>query len=351
MEPELLEMPMPAPEDLKMKVMSNGHKMLTERAFNDQACMIYTTPDTVFSDGYVDEIQRLVSQGKKLVLFPTGRYDLDGVIDALSGYDNDAAITLAPRDAVAIGLRNMHSCLVAANWESRCFWNFPIYCYWPVPGEDGVIFYTFNWFFVLIDYSVIENHDSSSLNEWTIDGNYYEQNFGHLCDQIYIINDSDRLMILPLTQKGEAEVSLKSHWFKYAPVIGELFKGFYLGNIYHHELIDSLKRKIYCTPVRFHSHDITPQWQEVEQLSRATHRKYIDAEDEGGDKLCVNWARNPRYVIFRMMRFIYNWSLPRYCAAYTRVIFLAVLGNKMEQKRVMCRLQKSITKIISVFNK
>ena len=140
LKPEFMELPPKQPDEPNTHVMRRGHKLLTERAYADGAYFLFTTPDLIFADGYVAEVQRLAQAGERMVLVPTGRYDTEGVVGELQDKGimrTDTPITVTSRELVASGLRNMHSCLIAADWDSPYFWDFPVYCYWRKKGPKA----------------------------------------------------------------------------------------------------------------------------------------------------------------------------------------------------------------------
>src|SRR5438128_1238760 len=67
-EPVWFEMSMPQLNDSKMLVMSQGHKQVAMRSFEDGAYGVFVTPDLILSDGSVAAMERLAEAGKKVVL-------------------------------------------------------------------------------------------------------------------------------------------------------------------------------------------------------------------------------------------------------------------------------------------
>src|SRR5208282_3263734 len=82
------------------------------------------------------------------------------------------------RQLVSAGIRSFHSQTLCYEWESPYLADFPVALWWRVPEEDGVIVHSLSWAPLLIDYDAVDHHDSSVMDNWTIDGDYIYHNFG-----------------------------------------------------------------------------------------------------------------------------------------------------------------------------
>ena len=333
--PELIDLPESAVDLLKMHKMSSGHKLLTERAFQARACMLYTTPDTIFTDGYIQRAQELAKAGKKLVLTPVVRFEQEGVIEDLSrqGYlEKGETFCLSKRNAVAIGLRNKHPEFTTSEWTSPCMRTFPVYSWWQVPKQDAIVMHTYTHLFVIINYAALERHDTDTFEDCTIDGDYIHRNFDINDEGIYIVNDSDDVMVLPLSPKNLPFYSLKPERAKSLPVFGDWVRGYFLNNTYNSEGIDDFKRQLYCYPVIWHSGELTHHWKKIETNAQEIFKKYI-------------FNRGVRYSIAYNI-YLVILSLPsetlRYIVlifAYSRSSIKALFGDPVERKRIKKRIE------------
>ena len=335
--PEWVEMEAPAPDASKMAVMSSGHKLLTSRVFEARAYGAYISPDCIFSDGYCLELQRHARAGKRLVLQGMVRFEKEGVeneLKELGLLKKDQPTTVPPRQLIGIGLRNLHSYTKTTNWDAPCFSDYPVYCYWDVPGEDGIVLYTHAWIPVLMDYGRMDNHDMSTFDDWTIDGDYLHKNFDALDMDIdlHIIVDSDELAILGLTEKDEGQMVLNENWLKSWRGTATLIKGCLIGNVYFSPVIDPFKREIFNNPIRLHSADFSDEWELVESKSLTILNQNIEGSFSSRFRknLYKFWRFCQRRSYKVLLRFIYD---------YLKVIFLALRGDPVEISRITRRIR------------
>ena len=279
---EFVEMP----KDEKTKrnasllYMSAGHKLLTNIMFSRRVWGIQTTPDSIFNDGFVSYIQTQMTKGKMLVLCPVSRFEKEGVIKEINAgsWRQGTVLNLSSREAVRIALNNMHSECLAANFDCNYFWTSPVYTWWNVPGQEGVIMHSMSWSPILMPYFALQHHDDSSLQDWTIDGNYIYSNFYRYKDKIAIADDSDDAFILSVTPEKQSPVPNKS---KGKVLSSRVVKCGLIRRLYFdQEVIDQLKREIYLQPIKWHSRPIAnnPDWKkkldEVRDIIHFSVSKY-----------------------------------------------------------------------------
>ena len=237
--------------------MSAGHKIMVEIMYREKAWGIQTTPDSIFNDGFVSYIQDQVKAGKMLVLCPVSRFEKEGVNAALEagGWRDKKSLTLSSRDAVKIALKNMHSECLAANYECDYFWISPVYTWWEVPEEEGVVMHSMSWSPILMPYFALNEHSSGSLDNWTIDGNYVHENFNQYKSKIAVVDDSDDAFILSVTPKENSQVPLTKNFTLNLP-FSNVIKCGLMRRLYFDRIIDPLKREIYLKPIKWHSRSI-----------------------------------------------------------------------------------------------
>ncbi len=268
--------------------MSRGHEALTVACHEARACAIYLAPDTVVPDGCVAAAQRLLVAGKRVVLCTAIRFDMDGVEAELSSrglLKPGVPLVLSRRDAVDIGLRNLHPESRAGNWDVWNFgsisWkhtriDFPVCCFWEVQRENGVVIHTHNWAPFMIDFSSLAVHNTEALQKWAIDGDYIHHNFGQdkLGEAVYVVDDSDDVILLGLTPRNEMVPPRRPALFKALPIVGEWTKGYLVNQVVFDKYTDPLRRKIYSTCVRWHSRDLSSAWAAVEARARKIMAAY-----------------------------------------------------------------------------
>jgi hypothetical protein len=290
---EFVPLPEVTPKFHKYVWMSIGHRLLLARCFEQRAIAVYVAADTIVPDGAVREVARLLGEGKRVGLCTAVRFSMEGVDHELKvrGYRVPGhPLVLSNREAVAIGLRNLHPEARAGNWAASNFgalaWqhnrqDFLSCCYWEVPGEDGVIIFTHNWAPFFIDFSFLSSHDDSTLESWAIDGDYVYRNFQHaeVGKEVHVVADSDSLFLLGLTPERDMvpKISFANLW-KSAPVVGKWSKGFILNQTAFDRHTDPLRRRIYNHRVRWHARDLSPAWHPVERVVDDVEREYLQRD-------------------------------------------------------------------------
>jgi len=276
-EPFLLEMPMPKPEDNKYLALSAGHKLATTKAFTDRACSVFLTPDLVLSDGAVVTLQHLARCGKKVVLCAAMRYTYEGAvteIEALRPRGPGTPLVLSSRRLADIALRHMHLETLRYDWDAPCFAEMPYSCFWRVIGDEGILIHSFNWAPVLADYSGLTEHRVDTFERSTMDADYIYRNFGDE-DAIHVVQDSDELLLISFTRKDDrpghlGDDALQPHWYKCWPIIGHYWKLDKLGWLVRSGSMDPLKLRILALGVRMHNGDILEsRWRRTERRAAA----------------------------------------------------------------------------------
>jgi len=252
---------MPKADKLKatspLLYMSAGHRILTEIMFDEKVWGIQTTPDSIFNDGFVTYIQNQIQQGKMLVLCPVSRFEKEGVNAAIDAGNWRAGpvLNLPSRDAVKIALKNMHSECLAANFDCDYFWSSPVYTWWDVPKEEGLVMHSMSWSPILMPYFALQDHDNQSLENWTIDGNYVYSNFNRYKNRIAIADDSDDAFILSVTLREQNPLPLDKKLGM--QLVSRIIKCGLIRRLYYdYKIIDNLKREIYLRPIKWHSRSI-----------------------------------------------------------------------------------------------
>jgi hypothetical protein len=364
--PIFLEIPSVSEREHKYVRMSLAHEMLTQRCFEAKAIAIYLACETLIPDGCIAEAQRLVEQDYKVVLCTAIRFELEGVQDELLKrglMKVNEPITISRREAVEIGLNNLHSESRAGEWAASYFGDlnpahgrnhFPTCCFWRVEGQNGVCIVTHNWAPFVINFACMTHHNTDAFRKWAIDGDYVHLNFRNqkLGEDICIIEDSDSIVLIGLTPRDEMAVEPQEHWWQTIPVAGEWSKGFILNQAVFDKYTDPLRRLAYSKLVRWHAHDFTDAWKAVEDRARQIMDEYMRNDLSSMRVLTglVSRGRQNRLLeIARMIWTIYIFAVhapisqpitfwPR-TAAYSRVILRAVCGDRKEIARIRRRME------------
>lgn len=374
-EPQHVPIPVPSETIGKMKAMSIGHKALVDIAFKDRARGIHLCPDVIYADRSIDYIQSLSPEKPAVVLTAAVRFEEEGVLSELRADGTlvkDTPVVLSSRKAVGVGLRSQHGEFMAADWRSPFFWNFPVYTWWTVPDETGIVMHTYSWSPILVDYSQMDNHFTDTFDDWTLDGDYIYKNFDKDWHRIKIVDDSDDVFLLPVTPRAEASPPQDPHWTKTAPFFRNATRGCLLDMVYNHNVMDPLKREIYFNPVRWHTQELNEKWKETEEtvvrfLCKAISsprslevllelQRRRDREKEGANKnqdlpsALSNFITKFRYSCVKTVWFIERlpaFALRYLCfepiriaillIAYAKIITLAIFGDQTERDRIRKR--------------
>ena len=323
-EPELVEMAPPEASADKMVVMSEGHRMIAGIMFERRVYGVFIYPDTVFSDGTVATLQGHARAGKKAVLASCPRLANEGFLAELEAGGRmrpGHPPSLSSRDLVAMALRHIHSETRRYEWDRPYFAELPVCPYWRVPGNDeSVVMHSFIWAPVMLDYGAVREHVTGTLDEWTIDGDYVERNFGdHADDVVHVVTDSDEMMLVSFTPEADLHIPMTRNWVKRLPGVGTLLKLALLHDLYHGPAIDPLKRRIFDRTVHYHGGALTPRSEATAR--RAALRIGLATRRRGGiagalaiaaGKMIAEMAEPSRRVYYRQRLAAFAGSVRAY---------------------------------------
>ena len=262
---EHVDFPVPDATEGKMRAMSRGHKALAGRMYARRALGSFVYPDTVYADGSLREIARLGAAGCPVVLALCPRFAnakfLDEV-DALRGRQGSPAETLSlnPRHAVDLAIRHMHAETLSNEWTGARFGAKPTMAFWRVADGSGLLFHSLHWAPVLLDYGAINQHDTRTFEDWTIDADYVFRNFPDP-RAVHVIDDSDQAMLVSFSPDDDPP---PRHRIQRVPFVGELFKTLLLRRHLNSSRFDALKRALVTRPIRIHRDTIGPVWDDIE---------------------------------------------------------------------------------------
>jgi hypothetical protein len=368
-EPQFIWLPAASANQFKYHRMSLGHNLLTTACFNAGAAAIYISSDAVIPDGCIAEAERFIEEGKRVVLCTAIRFEMEGVENELVARGirkPNKPLTITRREAVQIGLRNVHSESRAGNWEAPFFGElnaahrqnqFPTCCYWSVPKEEGIVIFTHNWAPFVINFSGLSEHDTTSFERWAIDGDYIYRNFKTAKrDDIYVVEDSDKIIILGLTPRSEMVTPTPNYFWQRWPTVGFWSKGFILNRALFGPHIDALRQRIYCIPVRWHSRDLSVAWAAAEARAQSILDEFKRRDLRPWQTVIgltsawevlrfvrsvefprLLWITTIFYVLLPVRQVALNSTLR--LSEYLRVIFLALSGNPMERARISKRVK------------
>jgi hypothetical protein len=283
--PVFVEIPPCPPDKSGCQHMGIGHKLACEIACRDDAYGVVLTPDSMLSDGSVSRLQELACDGVKLVLAAALRFGEEpflghlrelGAVTCERRSESGRSLTITGRQMVYAAVNGFHSQTLAYEWDDLSYSLVIPAAWWRVPGEEGVLVHSLSWAPVLLDYGAIVDHDTSTLDEWTLDGDYLYKNLSHI-DRIYVVQDSDDLFLAswaPLADQPIEKTKL--------PLFGHRLAKAQFGSSFHSSYFDPLKRCAFFHPVRWHSRPLNYKWTSIEKKAAREIGRYIRLYGEYG---------------------------------------------------------------------
>ncbi len=281
-EPLFVEIPPAPPGQSGCEHMGVGHKRAAEIVHREQGYGVFVTPDLMLSDGSVAALERRARAGSKVVLCAAIRFGEEPLFEhfraagVIPNGDRPLgrALTVTGRQMVAAMMGSFHSETARYGWESPAFTDFPAACWWRVPDEDGIVIHSLSWVPLLVDYGVVDEHDTSAFDTWTLDADYIYRNFGER-DGVHIVTDSDEIMLVSWTPLADRPQSLAPNPLKRLPVLGDWVKGAILRGAMTSGVFDPLKQRIFFKPVRWHARGLTPAWERTEGRAARILDRYV----------------------------------------------------------------------------
>ena len=263
--------------------MGLGHKLACEMAYRDAAYTTLLTPDCMLSDGTVARLQQLALSGCDLVIVPAVRFGEEPFFAQLKnlkllpetrGSQSGAPLVISSRQMVYAGVNALHSEMFAYEWDAPGFLLVLPTAWWPVPGENGILVHSLTWAPMLLDYGALADHDTSTFDRWTFDGDYLFNNSKKL-KNIHVVQDSDEMFLLSWGPMGMPPVA--KHYF---PLIGKLAAKVQFGANYKSAFFDRFKRSMFFTPVRWHGEPLSDKWPDIERHAMRELLRYTTPPDQ-----------------------------------------------------------------------
>ncbi|HYA29897.1 MAG TPA: hypothetical protein VEI95_13825, partial [Acidobacteriota bacterium] len=159
-----------------------------------------------------------------------------------------------------------------------------------------------SWAPVLLDYAMVNHHDSSALNYWTFDGDYVYRNFG-VESKMHVVQDSDEAMLVSWAPLNDREQSLKPRRGYSNRFIAKWLKGLVLHETLTHPAHDPLKRNIFIKPVYWHAREINATWDAVENMAIRVLKTYgVYVGPQGGRAAGIFTPGGLSRVVLRLRR-------------------------------------------------
>jgi hypothetical protein len=298
--PVMVEIPAHPPGKSVYEHMGIGHKVALEMAHRAKAYTMVLTPDCMLSDGAVSRLQDLARDGTDLVLTPALRFgqepflehlDAIGVLGPARRRGSGEPVVVTGRQLVSAAVNGLHSETLSYEWAAPYFVSVAPAAWWRVPGEDGIVLHSLSWAALLFDYGVLVEHDTSTLDSWTLDGDYLHKNLSRI-KKIHVVRDSDEMFLAswgPMNQHHCHPYPL----FK-IPVVGKMMRAMQFRDSFYGPVFDPFKRRIFFDAVRWHARPLNGEWDRIERKAAKTFAHWLRPREAVGLKI----VRLPLRLLF-----------------------------------------------------
>ncbi len=280
---EIIEIPPCPPGRSSYDHMGLGHKLACERAFRNCAYAMVLTPDCMLSDGTISRLQELAHAGCELVVAAAIRFSEEaflghlrklGVLPEAPSSTTALPLVITGRQMAYAAVNGLHNEALAYEWDVPGFLVVVPAAWWRVPGEDGIVLHSLTWAPMLLDYGAIRVHDMSTLDQWTLDGDYLFNNAKGMT-KIHVVQDSDELFLASWGPVDPDQVY--KHRF---PLFGKLGAKAQFGASFRSAFFDPFKRRIFFLPVRWHAEPLNRTWEGIEDRATRELLRYATPPGE-----------------------------------------------------------------------
>ena len=319
--------------------MGIGHRRGAEMAYEAKAYPFVLQPDSIFSDGTIARLQELAGQGVELALVPALRFAEEPFFENLQklgisprGRNGSAdPITLVGRQLVHAALASMHSETLTYEWDAPYFFSTPSAVWWRVPGEDGIVVHSMSWAALLLDFKSVPIHDTSTFDQWTIDGDYIHKNLGDI-KRIHLVLDSDEMFIASWAPSTDKAYDLTPQPALQRRYIGNLTRKTRFRMWFYSGTFDPLKQQIFFHGARWHARPIDDNWRPIEQRALVTLLSCVTPPPDTQNILRKLDFVPPPLPLRGLMHAYYSWTIPALSRCAWTMVFLWVNRSKIMRR-------------------
>lgn len=271
----LLEIPPCPPGVHGCNHMGVGHILATEMAFRDRAYLCALVPDMLMSNGTINFINQKIEDGHSSVLCTCMRVEDKGFLADVRKFgkinkneiirNSNKSLEITGSELVQATMSNLHSQSLSWEFGKSYFSTFPVAPFWTLEKNQAWVIHSLHWVPLMLDYGVVENHDKTCLENWTMDGDYLHDNFGSTNKSAYIVVDSDEAIVTSWSPKEDRAVSIYNSysWVEKLPDCLKPIKDYVkhqhvtkgiesLEKTYNNQIFDKTKRDFFSIPIIWH---------------------------------------------------------------------------------------------------
>ena len=292
------------PNNKKMSVMSQGHKLLVQRMFKDRARGVVAHPDMILADGAIRKIEELAGHGYKAIQCISVRFANEGLVSDLrrdGRIERGKPIICDAEELARLSIKHMHSETVRLEFEADIDDQGACSFFWVVTPGQNLLFHSANWVPLMIDYGSMETHDKSTLDEWTLDGDYIAKNFSD-ARTVYTVPNTAELFFVCFTPEAKLnyrKIRLLPYRF---PALRTTLKVVRSREYMRaHGIWDAMKKQCYQLPIRVQGGACSEAvWRQAEQRAAEVVAR-ISEKNALLTFYCVCWSV-VRICISRILR-------------------------------------------------
>ena len=264
--------------------MSACYRIGIDAASARGAAIVFLTPDLIWSDGSFIELERLASQGHRVVHTLGLRLLKETFVPAVARVHrsaDNATLTIAPRDLVQFALHHLHPIAKTHMWEETGDSMVPANLYWRVNGE-GLLARCFHLHPLLVNPSRKNVHFHG-----TVDDDFVMAACPDSASD-YVVTDSDQLLACEISRKTHAVQTNCTQG-----VVSDIAA-------WAEGAANKRHRKLALIPIRFHATAISEdKWDAVERRATAVMNEALSLLDRHWANLLIT---RPKVLLKRIVR-------------------------------------------------
>ena len=273
-----LKIEYPKKNEIACEYMGKGHLIATNLCFENKALGVALTPDLILSDSCLNEVKKSYFKGKDTLLLAAVRFEKENFFKNLNKYFKSFNKKMTTQDISSrvltkIVIQSLHSqarYYLESNKNIIFGSQIPTMIFHGIKKND-LILHNMSWMPLFINYAKIKKHDTSAIENSTLDADYLSKNF-HDYSKIEVISDSDKAMVVSWCDRNEGVIpennSILFRFIKKYPTLLNKLKMIVFRANAASNYFDNMKRHFLSTPIFFHSDGIDNQLKKISEKTK-----------------------------------------------------------------------------------
>jgi hypothetical protein len=209
---------------------------------------------------------------------------------------------------------------------------------WRVPGEDGIVLHSLSYLALLLDYAAVTCHDTSTFEDWTVDGNYYHDNAVRM-KRIHLVQDSDEMFVASWAPLEDKPFPYRPTPIFNLPYLKRIF-GWQFAKSFYSGVFDATKQRLLFKPIRWHSRPLNGKWNTVENRAQRELLTFIMPNDR---KIRIRtYLRRvvsyPAMIVWRATLHLYTAGTNAKVRPFTQLLYSAITGDRKAIYNVIAKI-------------